>query len=71
MKKRVNYYKVVALVLMVVEIYIAFSVDKELVRNNINAWRLYSMCVYFIPINAMIIGTKRTIKGGKNEKSNR
>lgn len=65
MKKKVNYYKIGALVLMMVEIWIAFFIDKDLVKSNINVWRLYCACIMFIPINVMIIGAKRVVKSGK------
>lgn len=62
-KKRVNWLKVSALILMIVEIGIAMWVDKDMVRNNITAWRLYCCMLMCIPINVIIIGAKR--KGGK------
>lgn len=67
MKKKVNYYKIGALVLMMVEIWIAFFIDKDLVKSDINAWRLYCACIMFIPINVMIIGAKRVVKSGKTK----
>jgi len=59
MRKRINWGKIIALVLMLIEIYIAFAIDKDLVRSNITTWRLYCMCIMFIPINLIYIGIKR------------
>lgn len=61
MKKRLNWFKVVALVLLVAEIAIAFKVDKAVAKENIMAWRLYVAMIMFIPINVMIICTKRKV----------
>jgi hypothetical protein len=62
MKKKVNYYKIGALVLMLVEIGIAIFTDKELINNSMKVWRLYTLCVMFIPVNFMFICTKQTRK---------
>lgn len=61
-KGKTNYYKIGALILMLIELYIAFVVDKELVKSSLNAWRLYIVCIMFIPINFMFICTKQTRK---------
>ena len=58
MKKRINWFKVVALILMLIEIYIAFAIDKTLVKTDITTWRLYCMCIMFIPINLIYICIK-------------
>ena len=60
--KKINWFKIACLILMIVELIIAFGIDKNLVKENITAWRLYIICIMFIPINVMIIGTKRRIK---------
>ena len=60
--KKINWFKIACLILMIVELIIAFGIDKNLVKENITAWRLYIICIMFIPVNVMIIGTKRRIK---------
>ena len=60
MKKKVNWYKIGALVLMLVELWIAFCIDKTEVKENLNAWRLYVACVMLIPVNVAFICTKQT-----------
>ena len=60
--KKINWFKIACLILMIVELIIAFGIDKNLVKENITAWRLYILCIMFIPINVMIIGIKRRIK---------
>ncbi len=67
MKKKVNYYKVGALVLMLIEMTIAMVIDKDLVKENLNAWRLYVAMIMCIPINVIFICAKRN-GGKKNEK---
>ena len=62
MKKKVNYYKIGALILMLVEIGIAFRVDQAVAKENITMWRLYIAMVMCIPINVMFICTKQTRK---------
>ena len=62
MKKRINYYKIGALILMLVEIGIAIWVDKDAVKQDITAWRLYVACIMCIPINVMFICAKRKVK---------
>ena len=57
--KKVNWFKVVALILMIVEIVILFAIDKNAIKENINLWRLYVVCIMFIPVNIVFIGTKR------------
>ena len=57
--KKVNWLKVVALILMIVEIVILFAIDKNAIKENINLWRLYVACIMFIPVNIVFIGTKR------------
>ena len=60
--KKINWFKIACLILMIVELIIAFGIDKNLVKENITAWRLYIICIMFIPVNVIIIGTKRRIK---------
>ena len=65
MKKRINWFKVFALIMLILEIAIAIWVDKGCTNCNkeqIWVWRAYVMCIMFIPINVMIIFSK---KGGK------
>ena len=58
--KKVNYYKIGALILMLIEIGIAIGVDKEMVRADLNTWRLYIACILCIPVNVLFICTKQT-----------
>jgi len=67
MKKKVNYYKIGALILMMVEIGIALFIDRDLVKSDITTWRLYCACILFIPVNVMFIGAKRVVKSGKTK----
>lgn len=62
MKKKVNYYKIGALVLLLVQLGIAFRVDQAVAKENITIWRLYIAMVMCIPINVMFICTKQTRK---------
>lgn len=65
MKKKLNYYKIGALILMLVEIGIALFTDKALVKTSISVWRLYVACIMFIPVNVMFICAKQTRKAVK------
>lgn len=65
MKKKVNYFKIGALILLLVEIGIAIWVDKGVAKEDLNVWRLYVACIMCIPINVMFICTKRKVKNGK------
>ena len=60
--KKVNYYKIGALILMMVELGIAIFIDKQAVKTDLNTWRLYVACIMFIPVNVMFIGAKQTRK---------
>ena len=62
MKKKVNYYKIGALVLLLVEIGIAVWVDRGIPKKDIWVWRLYVACIMCIPINVMYICTKRKVE---------
>lgn len=62
MKKRVNYFKIGALVMMLVEIGIAIWAEKGVVKENLLAWRLYVACIMCIPINFMFICAKRQVR---------
>lgn len=62
MKKRINWLKIVLLILTIIELIIVFMMDKELIQESLNAWRLYTCCVLFIVMNTMFICIK---KGGK------
>lgn len=62
MKKKVNYYKIGALVLLLVELGIAFRVDQAVAKESITIWRLYIAMVMCIPVNIMFICTKQTRK---------
>lgn len=56
-KKRINWLKVVALLLMIAEILIAFRIGR-LVKGDLILWKIYTACILFIPINVMIIFSK-------------
>ena len=62
MKKKVNYYKIVALILLLLEIAIVIWVDRGFDKENIWVWRAYVFCVMCIPINVMYICAKQTRK---------
>lgn len=62
MKKKVNYYKIGALVLLLVEIGIAIWVDQGVAKEDLLVWRLYVACIMCIPINVMYICAKRKVK---------
>lgn len=62
MKKRINWFKIIILILMIIEIIIAITTDRNAIKKDINTWRLYCICILFIPINVMIIGAKRRVK---------
>lgn len=53
-KRRINWIKVVALIFMIIEIAIAFKIGRH-VKGDLNLWRIYTGCVFFIPIDMMII----------------
>lgn len=61
-KRKVNYYKIGALIMMLAEIGIAFWVDQGVAKEDLMIWRLYVGCIMFIPINFMFICTKQTRK---------
>lgn len=60
MKKKLNYWKILALILLIIEIGFVVWVDKEKVKENLIAWRLYAGCIMCIPVNIMFIYAKRT-----------
>lgn len=62
MKKKVNWYKIGALALLLIEIGIAFRVDQKVAKENITIWRLYIAMIMCIPINVMFICVKRGVK---------
>lgn len=62
MKKKLNYCKVGVLVMMLVQIGLLIWVDKDLVKTNLNVWRLCIASVMFIPIDVIYICTKQTRK---------
>ena len=63
--KKINYYKIGALILLLVEIAIVAWVDKGVVKENLLVWRLYVLIVMCIPINVMFICSKRKVKDEK------
>lgn len=62
MKKKVNYFKIGALILTLVELGIAIWVDKGVAKEELTVWRLYVAMIMCIPINIMFICTKQTRK---------
>lgn len=61
MKKKLNYYKIGALIMLLVEIGIMVWVDKGVAKADLLVWRLYVACIMCIPINVMIICSKRKV----------
>lgn len=61
-KKKVNYIKILCLILMIVAFVVVFSFDKCEIENNIDTWRLYIGCVACIVICFITIYVKRVIK---------
>ena len=57
--KRVNWLKVVLLILTVIEIIALAIVDKEMVKTSIRLWRLCILMIGCIFINVLYIGAKR------------
>ena len=57
--KKVNWFKVIALILLIVEVIIATVIDKNAIKENLNLWRLYVACVMFIPVNVIFISIKQ------------
>lgn len=66
MKKKVNYYKIGALIFMLIDLGIAIWVDKGVAKENLLVWRAYVACIMAIPINFMFICTKQTRKEKKH-----
>lgn len=62
MKKKVNYYKIGALVMLVVEILVAIWMDKGVAEENLWTWRLFVLLMMCIPINVIFICAKRKVK---------
>lgn len=62
MKKRLNWFKVILFILMIAEIIALATADRNIIKTNITAWRCYCVCAMFIPINFMIICTKRKVR---------
>lgn len=62
MKKKINYYKIVALILLLAEIWILIFINKDAVKEDLNLWRLYIACIMFIPVNIIFIGIKRKVR---------
>ena len=57
-KRRINWIKVIALILMIIEIGIAFKIGRH-VKGDLVLWKIYSACLIFIPIDMMIILCKK------------
>ena len=60
--KRVNWLKVVLLILTVIEFTILVMVDKELVKSNMTLWRLCMAMTCCMFINVLYIGAKKEVK---------
>lgn len=56
-KKKVNWLKIGALLLMISEIIIAFRIGNQ-VKGDLVLWKIYTACILFIPVNLMIIFSK-------------
>lgn len=61
MKKKLNYFKIGALIMLLVEIGIAIWVDKGIEQESLLVWRLYVACIMFIPVNFIFICTKKKV----------
>ena len=59
-RRNINWLKIIALILMIIEIIVAIRIDKNCIEGNLNLWRLYTGCILFIPVNVMIIFAKRS-----------
>lgn len=57
-KKKVNWFKIIALALTAIEVYIILSLDKTTLKTNLNLWRMYIACYAFVFINLIYIVTK-------------
>ena len=60
--KRLNYYKIGALVMLIVEIAVAIWMDRGVAKEDLWIWRLYVLLMMCIPINVMYICKKRKVK---------
>lgn len=58
MKKRINWLKIIALILTIIELLIVLCMDHQMIQESLNAWRLYTCCVLFIIMNTLFICTK-------------
>lgn len=58
-KRRIYWGKVVALILLILEIAIAIRINNHYVKGDLNLWRIYTGCVLMIPVNVIIIFSKR------------
>lgn len=56
-KKKINWLKIGALLLMISEIIIAFRIGNQ-VKGDLVLWKIYTACILFIPVNLMIIFSK-------------
>ena len=59
-KGKINWIKVLALLLTIIEIVIAITIDKNYIKGDLNTWRIYTICIIMIPVNIMIILSKRS-----------
>lgn len=58
-KKRVNWLKIIALILTIIEICIVLSISKEEIEASLNIWRLNLLCIICIIFNVVFIFTKK------------
>lgn len=56
-KKKINWLKIGALLLMISEIIIVFRIGNQ-VKGDLVLWKIYTACILFIPVNLMIIFSK-------------
>lgn len=55
MKKKVNYYKVISLVFLIVDIAIVTWINTGFKKAELITWLSFELIVIMIPINAMFI----------------
>lgn len=57
-KKRVNWFKVGSLILLIIEFVLVVTANKDLLDTNINYWRLYITMIMFMLFNLSYILNK-------------
>lgn len=55
MKKKVNYYKIISLVFLIIDIAIVIWVNTGFKKAELITWLLFEAIVMMIPVNVMLI----------------